>query len=182
MRSLIALRIAVRRALRADPIPAGAIAIGAVGAFGMIRGVRNCRIHIEGDSMRPLLAPGDRVVVAPARRQRLQPGDLVVAHDPRRPQRRMVKRLVSLDGVHAWLRGDNPAASTDSRTFGWVALPRWVGRPIRRYAPVGRVGPLPRNQGAALSDAVTTTRPEGAGGSGGALGCSATSRTAPRGR
>lgn len=99
--------------------------------------------------MRPLLAPGDRVLVAPARRRRLQPGDLVVVRDPRRRQRRMVKRVASLDGAHAWLRGDNPAASTDSRTFGWVALPRWVARPTRRYAPAGRAGPLPQGRGGA---------------------------------
>lgn len=97
--------------------------------------------------MRPVLAPGDRVAVVPAWRRRLQPGDLVVVRDPRHPPRRMVKRVAHLDGGRAWLRGDNPAASTDSRSFGWMALPRLVGRPVRRYAPAERAGALPRDGG-----------------------------------
>lgn len=127
--------------------------------------------------MRPLLEPGDRLLLAPTRRQRLRAGDLVVMRDPRRPQRRIVKRVDRLEGGRAWLRGDNPAGSTDSRSFGWVALPRLVGRPVRRYGPAGRTGALAIRTGSRPpSTAVTTTPPAGAAGSADAPGHSAASR------
>lgn len=93
--------------------------------------------------MRPLLRPGDRLLVRPAWRGRVRPGELVVVRDPRQHRRRMVKRLAHRDGARAWVLGDNAAASTDSRAFGWVRLPPVVARPVRCYAPPGRAGPLP---------------------------------------
>lgn len=179
MRSLVALR----RAVRADPIPAGVIAISAVGVWGMIEALRNCRLRVEGDSMRPLLVPGDRVVLAPVRRRRLQPGDLVVVRDPRRPQRRMIKRVTGIDDARAWVRGDNPEASTDSRAFGWVPLPRFVARPVRRYAPASRAGPLhQRGDRAAAPPDLTTTPPAAAAEPAGGPGRTVGSRAARRGR
>lgn len=133
--------------------------------------------------MRPLLAPGDRVALVPARRRRLRPGDLVVVRDPRRPQRRMIKRVTDIDEPRAWVRGDNPAASTDSRTFGWVPLPRLVARPVRRYAPASRAGPLSRDSDrVATPPGLTTTPPAAAAESAGAPGRTVGSRAARRGR
>jgi hypothetical protein len=40
--------------------------------------------------------------------------------------------------------GDNPAASTDSRTFGAVPLAALCGRCVHRYAPIDRAGALRR--------------------------------------
>lgn len=131
--------------------------------------------------MRPLLMPGDRVVVVPAPRHRLQPGDLMVVRDPRDPQRRMIKRVTGIDDGRAWVRGDNPVASTDSRAFGWVPLPRLVARPVRRYAPASRAGPLRRGGRAAPPD-LTTTPPAAAAEPAGAPARTVGSRATRRGR
>lgn len=92
--------------------------------------------------MQPVLAPDERLLVQPVRRARLRPGDLVVVRDPRSRRRRMVKRIALLEGRRAWVVGDNPAASTDSATFGWVSLPLLVARPVYRYSPADRAGRL----------------------------------------
>ncbi len=96
------------------------------------------RMEVEGDSMRPTLLPGDRLLVL--RRRRARPGELVVVADPRRPDRLMVKRVAAADHRGWTVLGDNPPASTDSRAFGPLA--RVEGRPLYRYHPVHRAGRL----------------------------------------
>lgn len=145
-------------AVRADPIPSAVLATAVIAVLAMMRLVRTIRFQVEGDSMRPLLWPGDRLLVRPVPRSRLRPGDVVVLRDPRRRQRRIVKRLDRVAGHRAWALGDNPAASTDSRTFGWVGLPLLVARPVRRYAPADRAGPLPGRGGAARPVAAKPAR------------------------
>jgi len=72
--------------------------------------------------MQPLLRHGALVAVtAVAPTTPLRAGDVVVARRPDRPEIDMVKRVQSIDASGAlFLVGDNPAASTDSRTFGPV--------------------------------------------------------------
>ena len=97
-------------------------------------------MRVTGDSMRPTLERGDRVVcVAP---WRIRVGHLVAVHDPRDETRLLVKRVVGVDHGTVTVEGDNAAASTDSRTFG--ALPRElvVGRAVWRYFPESRRGRL----------------------------------------
>ena len=55
----------------------------------------------------------------------------------------LIKRVADVDRTGVHLRGDNPAASTDARTFGAVqrADVRW--RAILRYWPLDRFGPIP---------------------------------------
>ena len=91
-------------------------------------------VVVDGDSMRPTLEPGDRLVVL-----RLPPrvGDLVALQ---REGRVLVKRVVALDGDQLVVHGDNAAASTDSRTFGPVAPSAVLGRVVYRYAPTARAG------------------------------------------
>jgi len=89
--------------------------------------------------MRPTLEPGDRVVCLRARR--VEAGDLVAVHDPR-DGRLLVKRVATVDPLT--VAGDNPSASTDSRTFGAIARDRVVGRVVYRYLPEGRRGRLRR--------------------------------------
>src|ERR1700716_3754712 len=73
------------------------------------------RVEVHGDSMRPAAGPGARpLVVPPGRLRRLRSGDLVALADPRRPERTMVKRVAILGHTGVTVRGDNPAASTDS--------------------------------------------------------------------
>lgn len=102
-------------------------------------------MEVTGDSMRPALEPGDRVIAVRARRARA--GDLVVVRDPRRPERLLVKRVAAVGPHGVEVVGDNPVASTDSRVFG--AVPVVWGRVLYRYAPVGRAGHLRRGDGPA---------------------------------
>jgi nickel-type superoxide dismutase maturation protease len=97
-------------------------------------------VQVEGDSMRPDLEPGDRLLVV--RRRRLRSGDLVALADPRQPERTMVKRVAVVDPEHATVTvlGDNRAASTDSRTFGPVPRELVLGRAVYRYWPEHRRG------------------------------------------
>lgn len=89
------------------------------------------RYRVEGESMAPALAPGERVLVNRAAYwlRSPRPGDLVVLRDPRRRERLLLKRI-DRPAAGGWLVvGDNSEASTDSRTFG----------PVRRELIVGKV-------------------------------------------
>lgn len=77
------------------------------------------RVSVEGMSMSPTYLPGERLT-ALRRWRPIRPGDVVVARDPRDSTRWIVKRCVAKSGALLDLRGDNPAASTDSRDFGLV--------------------------------------------------------------
>ena len=124
------------------------VAFGLLAASGPIARLRRSwghRAAIDGWSMFPLLHPGDWVLIDPwaygARDPRA--GELVVAPDPREPGRWLVKRVraVAPDG-RLELAGDDPARSTDSRTFGAVEVATVVGRPWLRYWPPRRIGRL----------------------------------------
>ncbi len=98
------------------------------------------RVEVAGDSMLPTLAPGDRLLVVRAGRTRV--GDLVAVTDPRQPARTMVKRVTALGPRGVTVLGDNPAASTDSRTLGPLAPAAVRGRAVYRYFPDDRRGLL----------------------------------------
>jgi nickel-type superoxide dismutase maturation protease len=130
---------------RATNVVLGAAAVCAVGRV-LARTVR--RVEVVGGSMAPALLAGDRLVVLsrpfgppgwPA------VGTVVAVADPRDPDRTLVKRVVAVDRHAATVevRGDDPGASTDSRTFGPVPVTSVVGRAVYRYAPAGRTGPGP---------------------------------------
>ena len=95
--------------------------------------VRLVTYEVEGRSMLPALRPGDWVIVD--RGGATSPGTIVLAPDPREPQRTIAKRVAGIEGGAAWLLGDNPPASTDSRTFGAVPLDELQGRVRWRYWP-----------------------------------------------
>ncbi|MEA2684934.1 MAG: hypothetical protein QOE93_129 [Actinomycetota bacterium] len=106
----------------------------------MVRRLR--RVEVDGDSMLPTLHPGDRLLVV--RGPRARPGDLVTLPDPRQPSRIVVKRVAGVTGGTVVVRGDNPDASTDSRTFGPVPAGAITGRVVYRYHPEHGRGRPPR--------------------------------------
>ena len=108
--------------------------------------------------MYPALAPGDWLLVDPTTRHWPRRGSIVVARQPASGLL-VVKRVAARPGdwvptragqLHlgpdeAWLLGDAPADSVDSREYGAVTLDRLVGRAWLRYGPVGRpLGPIGR--------------------------------------
>ena len=109
-----------------------AAALGAVGLRRLLR------LEVHGQSMRPALLPGDRVLVV--RTGRLRSGDIAAVRDPREPSRIVVKRVAG-PAPGGWrVVGDNPARSTDSRVFGVVGRDLVVGRVVYRYYPQERAG------------------------------------------
>ena len=94
------------------------------------------RYQVEGESMAPNLATGERVVVNKAAYlfSQPRPGDRVVVRDPRQPDRLLLKRIEGPAGEDGWLvLGDKPWASTDSRAFGPVGRELIVGKVWFRY-------------------------------------------------
>ena len=91
-------------------------------------------VEVRGQSMSPTLRPGDRLLVARLARAPM-PGEIVLAPDPRAPRRELVKRVAAVDGSNVVLRGDNPVASTDARTFGRLPPSAVTGRVVLRYWP-----------------------------------------------
>ena len=103
-------------------------------------------VEERGGSMAPALMAGDRLLVESHTYQGRTPrsGEVVLAADPRMPERELIKRVAAVDvgAAAADLRGDAPAASTDSREFGAVPLSTIRWRVAYRYWPPGRIGRL----------------------------------------
>ena len=102
------------------------------------------RVSVLGDSMRPALEAGDRLLVVGLPWWRPRPGEVVAVVDPRDGERVMVKRVAAVDPGDGAItvHGDNPEASTDSRTFGPVRPDQVLGRVVYRYWPDERRGRL----------------------------------------
>lgn len=94
------------------------------------------RVEVVGDSMRPALEPGDRLLVV--RTNDVRTGDMVAVVDPRAPERVVIKRVATRSSSDFTVLGDNPAASTDSRTFGPLKRTALRGRAVYRYYPPDR--------------------------------------------
>ncbi len=93
------------------------------------------RFVVEGESMAPSVAPGERVFVNRAAYWFRPPraGDVVVLRDPRKPERLLIKRIDAAHGNSFEVAGDNVDASTDSRTFGPVPANLILGKVWFRY-------------------------------------------------
>lgn len=113
--------------------------------------------RVEGGSMRPTLEAGELVLVAPARLAGVRHGDVVVVPDPRDRDRRTIKRVAGLPGERVGtavgelragvgqliVLGDDPTASTDSRTYGPVAVADVLAVVVLGVRPLRRLGPPP---------------------------------------
>jgi nickel-type superoxide dismutase maturation protease len=90
------------------------------------------RVEVEGTSMVPTFAPGDRLLLV--RRWRdVRPGDLVTLPDPRDATVRLVKRVSSVGDEGVEVHGDADSDSTDSRTFGPVPAASITHLVVKRY-------------------------------------------------
>jgi nickel-type superoxide dismutase maturation protease len=84
--------------------------------------------------MLPSLKSGDTVIVAPSSKVKL--GDIGAAAHPFKQSVTVIKRVESIDSNSRFvLIGDNPEASTDSRTFGSVPAEDIFGKVIARQFP-----------------------------------------------
>ncbi len=100
---------------------------------------RFARLEVDGVSMIPTFAPGDRVLVLKTRD--VSVGDVVAIEDPQAAQRVLVKRVVGIDRSVVRVEGDNAAASRDSRDFGPVLRTAVIGRVVTRYHSPRRYSP-----------------------------------------
>jgi nickel-type superoxide dismutase maturation protease len=117
------------------------------------RRVTSERVEVHEGSMRPILVPGDRLLVDTQayRGRRPANGEIVLLDDPESPGRSLVKRVAAAptgtpDGM-LWVLGDAEIGSRDSRQFGPVPAEMVRGRVYFRYAPRSREGFLPEPGG-----------------------------------
>lgn len=77
--------------------------------------------------MSPTLKDGDAVLINP--KEKAQIDDIVLASHPFKKSIKILKRVkeITADG-DLFLVGDNPAESTDSRSFGAVPLKYLIGK------------------------------------------------------
>lgn len=119
--------------------PAGFI-LAALAAGSWLLARRCHRLEVVGESMLPAFAPGDRLLAVEG--LPVRPGDVVAVEDPRGAGRILVKRVLRVSAGTVEVRGDNDAATTDSRVFGPVRRSKIRGRVVYRYSPPDRAGRL----------------------------------------
>jgi len=126
-------------------------------AFLVLRRARRgpWRAEVAEASMAPTLLPGDWLLLDPTGGRWPRPGSIVVIREPGTGIL-AIKRVVergrtsapgpggdldrSLGSRDAWLLGDAPSGSIDSRTYGPVDADELVARAWFRYGPPGRIG------------------------------------------
>lgn len=94
------------------------------------------RLRVTGNSMLPLLQPGEEILIDPHAYQKTSPqlGDLVVTVHPWQKNLLIVKRITALAPDNRYfLEGDNLKESTDSRTWGAISLPAILGKVTSRF-------------------------------------------------
>jgi Peptidase S24-like len=108
---------------------------------------------VGGDSMRPALAPGDRLLVRYG--ARVRPGAVVLARfaDGTLAVKRATERRTSRTGAPAWwLLSDNPTSGVDSRHRGPVAESDVIAVALLRVWPRPRQLRGLRRRGTATGD------------------------------
>ena len=87
--------------------------------------------------MIPELSHGDEILVDARAYLQLPPqvGDIVVASRPDQADVTIIKRVTAVEeNGNLILLGDNPASSTDSRTFGSVPPENILGKATSKFA------------------------------------------------
>lgn len=103
--------------------------------FLWLLGLRK-RFRVSGNSMLPLLKPGEDVLIdRQAYKGKIpQPQDLIVAFHPNKPELKIIKRIAIVNrDCGVFLLGDNPLESTDSRDFGVISLDALYGKVTSRF-------------------------------------------------
>jgi nickel-type superoxide dismutase maturation protease len=118
--------------------------VGALAALSAATLVRRWLdlVEVRGASMTPTLLPEDWLLVErwTYSRRPPRPNEVVLAPDPRDSERELVKRVAGVEGAKLRISGDNPAASTDSATFGALPLRAVRWRAVARCWPPARIG------------------------------------------
>jgi hypothetical protein len=105
------------------------------------------RAEVAEGSMAPALLPGDWLLLDPTGRRWPRPGSIVVVREPRTGTL-AIKRVASrgragdVEPREAWLLGDAPTASIDSRAYGPLDADAFIARAWFRYGPFRRIGRL----------------------------------------
>ena len=126
---------------------AALLGLGAIGGAAFLLATR--RYAVQGRSMLPDYADGDRVLVSRVAYLREEPrvGDVVVLRRPEAGGRVDIKRVAAGPGGQARVRdqavtlgadewfvlGDNPEESTDSRQLGPVRRRDIIGKVVLKY-------------------------------------------------
>ncbi len=85
--------------------------------------------RVAGNSMKPTLADGDIVLLSPSKEFRT--GDIVLARHPFKQSVKILKRIESImSNGNYFLAGDDPAESTDSRSFGAIHAKDIIGKVV----------------------------------------------------
>jgi nickel-type superoxide dismutase maturation protease len=109
------------------------IVVGGGAAYLAVLAVNRSLVEVRGASMEPTLWAGDRLVTVPVRPAWVRPGRVVVVADPGDPDHLVVKRVAVAGAGRVEVVGDDPDASTDSRTWGPLPLAAVRRIVVRRW-------------------------------------------------
>jgi nickel-type superoxide dismutase maturation protease len=87
-------------------------------------------VLVSGDSMLPTIRDGESVRVDLQAYTTSQPrvDEVVLVRHPFVKDMRMIKRITAIENGRYVVRGDNARESTDSRSFGSLAISQILGR------------------------------------------------------
>jgi nickel-type superoxide dismutase maturation protease len=97
---------------------------------------RRKRLKVVGESMLPILQPGDEILLNlhAYRKHSPQVGDIIVTMHPLQSNLAIVKRIIVINGHDGYfVTGDNSEASTDSRHWGTIKFSDIMGKVTSKF-------------------------------------------------